>query len=157
MVVDEPTRPLGQPGHAPPDGTAAAGTRPRAGQLLGVVLAGGLGWVVDVSLLWLLHEVLGVAVPPAAAVGFTASALVNFAVNRLVFGATRRAVPGQLVRYGVLFAGNLLAVSLLVGPLARLVGPALGGGGAGLLAAKVVLTLVLLPVNATAYRRWVFR
>lgn len=125
--------------------------------LLGVALAGGVGWAVDVSLLWVLHELAGVATPVAAAVGFTASALVNFALNRVVFAATRRAAPGQMLRYGVLFAANLAVVSLLVGPVAAVVGPALGGAGTGLVAAKVVLTLLLLPVNAAAYRHWVFR
>lgn len=126
-------------------------------RLSGVAVAGGAGWLVDVSVLWLAHEVAGLPVGAAAALGFVSSGVVNFALNRLVFAGRGRPGGGQVGRYLVLFLANLAVVSTLVPALAAAWGQLLAGSGLGVVLAKVVVTAVLLPLNSFCYHRWVFR
>jgi putative flippase GtrA len=84
-------------------------------RLPGVAGAGGAAWIVDVTILWVGHVVLGVATPLAAAAGFLASGVVNYTLNRRVFAATDHR---RLRRYLVLFGANLVIVSVAVPLLA---------------------------------------
>ncbi len=137
-------------------GPRQTGRRPGLRRLSGVAAAGGAGWLVDVSVLWLAHEVAGLPVSAAAALGFVCSGVVNFTVNRLVFAGRGRPGGRQVVRYLVLFLANLAVVSALVPVLAAAWGQLLAGPGVGVLLAKVVVTAILLPVNSFCYHRWVF-
>lgn len=125
-------------------------------RLPGVAAAGLAGWLVDVTVLWVGHTAFGIATPVAAAAGFIASGVVNYTVNRLVF--TVRGTPGgrRLRRYGVLFAANLVVVSVAVPLLAAGFHAAVPGLPAALIAAKVLVTALLLPVNTLVYGAWVF-
>lgn len=125
-------------------------------RLPGVAGAGLAGWLVDVTVLWVAHAVFAVPSPAAAAAGFIASGIVNYTVNRLVF--TERGSPGgrRLRRYAVLFAANLVAVSVAVPLLADGLHTAVPALPAALIAAKVVVTAALLPVNTVIYGAWVF-
>jgi putative flippase GtrA len=129
-----------------------------ARHLSGVVAAGALGWCVDVAVLWVAHAVLGLPVAVAAVAGFLTGGAVNFVVNREVFGGRAGAARGragdQWLRYGVLFAANLVLTAVLV-PLLAQVAPA-AVPVAPVVLAKVVLTAALVPLNALAYRTWVF-
>jgi len=125
-------------------------------QIVGVGVAGGAGWVVDATLLWVLDTLFGIPTSIAAATGFLASGAVNFLINRLVFrpdGVARRV---QGAKYLALFLINLLIVSaavpLLAGMLAEMAGPP----GTNLIVAKIITTAALLIPNTFMYRHWVF-
>jgi len=145
-------------GHETGETTRPSGTtrRPFTHLLAGVLAAGGLGWIVDTTLLWGLHRGLGVSLVVAAAVSFLAGGVVNFLVNRLVFRGTDAASNlSEVARYAVLFAANTVVVSLLV-PWFSWLAEQVVSDGLALLGSKVAVTLLLLPVNALAYHRWVF-
>jgi putative flippase GtrA len=126
-------------------------------RLSGVAGAGLAGWLVDVAVLWLGHEVVGLPAAAAAAAGFLASGLVNFLLNRIVFSGGSGRTPGQAWRYVVLFGLNLVVVTLMVPLLADLLGSAAPAVPAPLIAAKVAVTGLLLPLNTWAYGAWVFQ
>lgn len=123
--------------------------------LAGVAVAGGVGWLVDTALLWALDTKLGVPTPLAAALGFLAAGVVNFALNRLVFRARGR-TRNQPVRYVLLFLGNLVVVSTVVPLLAYLMAAGIVRDGVRIVVAKLLTTAALLPLNTMAYHRWVF-
>jgi putative flippase GtrA len=123
--------------------------------LAGVAFAGGVGWLVDTTLLWLLDTQLGVPTPLAAARGFIAAGVVNFALNRLVFRARGRA-RNQSFRYVLLFLVNLVLVSTVVPLLAHLLDTVIVRDGVRIIIAKLFTTAALLPVNTVAYHHWVF-
>jgi putative flippase GtrA len=123
----------------------------------GTVAAGGIGWVIDVALLWGLAVGLGVPTSIAAACGLIASGVINFLVNRVVHGGAEAHRRRELMRYGALFGVNLILVAVSVPLIAQLLSPVLANRGLELLGAKVVVTAALLLANAYAYHRWVFR
>ncbi len=130
--------------------------RPWLRLLAGVALAGGIGWVVDTALLWLLATRAGVPAAVAAAIGFTASGVCNLAVNSRVFGGRGAPTRAQTFRFVTLFAVNLAVVSVLVPVLADALESQLASEGVRLIVAKLLATAALLPVNALTYHRWVF-
>ncbi|MFD1824944.1 GtrA family protein [Mumia zhuanghuii] len=131
--------------------------RTRLGMVAGVATAGGFGWLVDTAVLWGLGRGLGVAIPLAAVFGFATGGVVNFFMNRAVFrGGGAPTDTGEIIRYMALFGANTVAVALLVPAFAAALEHLLGDSGAALLGGKLITTLVLLPLNALAYRRWVF-
>lgn len=123
--------------------------------LAGVMVAGGVGWAVDTTLLWLLHTRMGIPTALAAAIGFTASGIVNFSINRIVFHAQAASGRTQVIRFGATFAVNLALVSTLV-PLLAHAFPSTMSDGVRVVLAKLLTTAALLPMNVIAYRRWVF-
>lgn len=125
------------------------------GLLAGVAVAGGAGWVVDTTLLWVLDTRFGVPSAVAAAIGFLAAGVVNFFVNRVVFRG-RSGDRAQLLRYVILFLVNLAIVSTAVPLISHALTGLISQNGLRLIAAKIVTTGALLPVNAVAYHRWVF-
>lgn len=109
---------------------------------------GGLSVVVDAGLLVLLHGVLAIWLPVAAALAFAGAFVVNFGLNRAwVFGSAG-AVHRQLVRYLTLVAVNLVLTVILV--------PALTWLGLPYLVAKLVTTGALAVLNYLASRTWIF-
>ena len=80
----------------------------------------------------------------------------NFLINRVVFHGGREPNRGQLCRYLVLFLLNLIVVSVVVPLLAHAFTSAIAREGIRLVAAKLLTTAALLPLNALAYHRWVF-
>lgn len=126
-------------------------------QLAGVALAGGLGWLVDMLILWLLAARLGAPTSISAVVGFVSSAVVNFWINNSVFrGRGSRPRSTHASRYVVLLALNTLAVAVLVPVLEQVLDSVVVNLDLLLLGAKVLTTAVLLPFNFLAYRHWVF-
>ncbi|MBD9698175.1 GtrA family protein [Flavimobilis sp. GY10621] len=126
-------------------------------QVTGVLVAGGVGWIVDVALLWVLDTRVGLPTSVAAATAFLASGVANFLINRAVFrtkhGSARRT---QLFRYAVLLLANTLAVSLLVPLLAHPLSASTGNWDVALLLGKALTTALILPLNVLGYRAWVF-
>lgn len=137
--------------------SGAAGSRDTLlRRLPGVAGAGVAAWLVDVTVLWVGHTVFGLAAWSAAAVGFVASGVVNYSLNRMVFRGRRAPSGGGLRRYAVLFAANLVVVSTAVPLLADGLHAAAPAIPAALIAAKIAVTAPLLPVNAVIYGAWVF-
>jgi putative flippase GtrA len=126
-------------------------------RLSGVTGAGAAGWLVDVVVLWFSHDVLGVHPVVAAAAGFLAAGLTNFLLNRIVFTGQGGRTPRQAWRYALLFGANLPVVSFAVPLVADVVHELAPGVPAPLVAGKVVVTALLLPVNAWLYGAWVFK
>lgn len=122
---------------------------------IGVIMAGSVGLIVDLALLWTLAVVLGVPRPAAAAVSFAASALVNFTLNRMVFHGGGNDLGRQGRRYFALFGINLVMTALSV-PLGAGVLEAVWPADLALLAAKGATVLLLLTLNTVLYRIWVF-
>ncbi len=126
--------------------------------ILGVAMAGGVGWLIDAAILWLLAARLGVPTGIAAVIAFVTSGAANFVLNRSVFGARRTGqMHAHAIRYSVIFAINVLAVGWLVPFLARQAVVLPVSSDMRLLGAKAATTGILLPLNALAYRFWVFR
>jgi putative flippase GtrA len=125
-------------------------------RLSGVAGAGLAGWLVDVGLLWTGHEVLGLAAPVAAALGFLSAGLVNFLLNRIVFSGATARTHRQAMRYALLFGINLPVVSASVPLLADAIDAAAPALPASLVVAKILVTAALLPLNTWAYGAWVF-
>jgi putative flippase GtrA len=123
--------------------------------LAGVAVAGGVGWLVDTTLLWLLDTQLGVPTPLAAALGFLAAGVVNFVLNRLVFRARGR-TRNQSLRYVLLFLVNLVVVATVVPLLSHLLDSTIARDGVRIVVAKLLTTAALLPFNTMAYHHWVF-
>lgn len=111
------------------------------------LMIGGLSYVVDVGLLFLLAEVLGAPVWVAGSVSYWTGVLINFSLNRRTMSSGGR-VHAQAVRYGVLLCVNFLVTlgALQLGE--RLSVP--------VVVAKTVAVVVLTGANFGLYRRWVF-
>ncbi len=118
---------------------------------LGKFLAVGVASaVVDVGGLWLLHGLLGVWLPLAAATSFLASFAVNFGLNqRWTFQAQTTQTRSQLVRFTILVAANTLVTAVAV--------TVITGLGLPYLVAKLIVMTVLFVVNFVLLRLWVFQ
>ncbi|GAA2726119.1 GtrA family protein [Cellulomonas aerilata] len=133
---------------APPAGPAGRGAPWWRHPLVHYLVIGGLSFVVDMGSLLLLSGPAGLPVWLAATVGYWASLLVNFGLNRRSMAGTGGRLRVQSVRYAVLLVGNFL-MTLLVLQV---------GAGLGLptAAAKCVAVVVATASNYVLYRRWVF-
>ncbi|MDQ1246666.1 MAG: hypothetical protein QG597_1034 [Actinomycetota bacterium] len=125
-------------------------TADRVAQIVRYLTVGVLSAIADIGGLWLLHGVLGVWLPLAAATSFLASFAVNFTLNqRWTFGAQTAHTPAQLVRFTVLVAANTVLTSAGVSGLAA--------AGLNYLVAKVIVVCILTLLNFVVLRLWVFR
>jgi len=116
---------------------------------LAVYLAiGGLSFLVDAGLLLLLSGPLGVPVWLAATVGYWASVVVNFGLNRRTMATKPGRLRGQSVRYAVLLAANY-GFTLLV----LLLGAEFN---VPVIISKCVAVGLCTIANYVLYRRWVF-
>ena len=111
------------------------------------LMIGGLSYVVDVGLLYVLAAVVGAPVWLAGSVGYWTGVLVNFSLNRRTMSSGGR-VHTQAVRYGV-----LLCVNFFVTLGALQIGERLS---ISVVVAKTVAVVVLTGANFALYRRWVF-
>ncbi|MFJ4224660.1 GtrA family protein [Microbacterium sp. NPDC089695] len=112
------------------------------------LMVGGFCFVVDVFLLWLAHDVLGVPLPIATTVAFLASFAVTYTAQRVIaFASDSRVVP-SVARYTALVAFNTVATTGIVWAVDAL--------GAGWLTGKVIAVVATTVWNYFAYRHWVF-
>lgn len=121
-------------------------------QLLRFVLTGGFSAVVDYGLYWLLHNVLGVQLDVAKAVGFLAGTLTAYLINRRwTFGAAPS--RSRFVKVMVLYA---LTFAVQVG-INHFVFASLGDGPWRQPIAFVVAQGTATVINFIVQRVWIFR
>lgn len=112
------------------------------------LVIGGLCFAVDLGLLWIGHEVLGIPVAVATPVAFLVSFFLTYTLQRIVSFASDARVPRSLLRYTTLVALNTVATTAIVW-LSTLT-------PAGWLGGKVVAVIATTTWNYFAYRYWVF-
>lgn len=112
------------------------------------LVVGGFCFVVDVGLLWLLHDVLHIALAIATPVAFLASFAVTYTLQRVVAFASDVRVTPSVGRYTVLVAFNTLATTAIVWGVSALGVPWFG--------AKVLAVVATTVWNYYVYRYWVF-
>lgn len=134
------------------DSIAARGTRRRRGlwqhSAVRYLVTGGFCFLIDVGLLWLAHEVLGIPLPIATAGAFLLSFVVTYTLQRVVaFGGDSRVAPSAL-RYVLLVLVNTAATTAIVWVFSEL--------GAEWIVGKVTAVVCTTVWNYFAYRYWVF-
>ncbi|MET4782131.1 GtrA family protein [Glaciihabitans sp. UYNi722] len=111
-------------------------------------MVGGLSFIVDFGLVWLLHVATGWPLWLATACAFIASFGVNYTLQRLFSFSSRARHGGALVRYSILVAANTVFTVALV----SLFDTTIVGWGWG----KVIATILTTVGNYFAYRMWIF-
>jgi putative flippase GtrA len=117
--------------------------------LIKFLLVGGASFAVDLALLVLLHEVLGVDLWIATPVAFIASLVFNFLLQR---SFTFRAQNGRNVsflKYVALVVFNVVAIDIIVN--------AFDFWGLSYAIGKAVATVVTTSWNFVLYKVWIFR
>lgn len=112
------------------------------------LLVGGFCFLVDVALLWLAHDLLGVPLAIATPVAFLASFAVTYTLQRLVAFASEARVVPSVARYTALVVFNTIATTGIVWLVDQ--------AGGGWLIGKVVAVVATTIWNYFAYRYWVF-
>lgn len=130
------------------DGHLLRGRGSRA-LLVRYLLIGGLSIVIDVSLLYVLHSIVGVQLGLATTIAFLTSLVFNFTCNRITMaGSETEQLMRHAFRYGLLVVANL-AVTVAVVTGAQHMGVPYVAGKLAVVAASTCWNFVL-------YRRWVF-
>lgn len=112
------------------------------------LIVGGFCFLVDVGLLWLIHDVLGAPLVVATPVAFLASFFVTYTLQRIVaFESNAKVVP-SVGRYTALVVFNTLATTAIVWGVSAV--------GAPWLLGKVLAVAATTAWNYFAYRYWVF-
>ncbi|WP_426623251.1 GtrA family protein [Leifsonia sp. McL0607] len=112
------------------------------------LIAGGLAFIVDFTLLWLLHEVFGWVTWLAAAVAFLVSFVFTYTIQRVLGFSSQVPHGPALIKYTLLVVVNTVATSLIVALVDQ--SPLSWAGG------KIIATAVTTVWNYFAYRYWVF-
>lgn len=111
------------------------------------LVVGVAAFALDVGMLALLHDSVGLPVWLATGVSFLLSFFFTYFLQRRAF-RTRVGHGGALARYIALVGLNTVATSVIV--------QALSASAIGWLGGKVVATCVTTLWNFFAYRFWVF-
>lgn len=127
--------------------TPEAGAPPR--QVLRFLGVGGVSYVVDAGLLWVLARPVGLPLAVATTVAFATSFVVNFSGNRWIVFPGGGPAGRQVLRYAVVVLVTYLGTLAVV-----LEGTHLG---APLLVAKTVAVVLSAGFNFVVGRRWVYR
>jgi putative flippase GtrA len=119
---------------------------------------GAIGMVVDLTVLTLSHERLGLPLSVAVALGFSVAVLSNFTWNRLwTFPESRqRPMGSQLVQFVIINVIGLGINEVVILGLHPLFGLVLHDPAA-YLAAKVIAIGIVLFWNYFANRAWTYR
>jgi putative flippase GtrA len=112
------------------------------------LVTGGFCFVVDVALLWLGHDVLGLPLTLATAIAFLLSFVVTYTLQRVVAFSADNGVAPSVVRYTILVIANTIATTVIVWGIDALGAPWLTG--------KIVAVIVTTVWNYFIYRYWVF-
>ena len=112
------------------------------------LVVGGFCFLVDVGLLWLAHDVLGVPLAIATPVAFLASFAVTYTLQRVVAFTSESKVVPSVARYTALVVFNTLATTGIVWLVDQ--------SGAGWLVGKIAAVVATTIWNYFAYRYWVF-
>lgn len=116
--------------------------------MLRYLLVGGLCFLADVVLLWLLHEVIGVPLAVAAPAGFLLSFALTYTAQRLAAFRSSAAVPASVAKYAALVIFNTVATAVIVSGVDAL--------GWGWFVGKVAAVAATTVWNYFVYRYWVF-
>jgi putative flippase GtrA len=111
-------------------------------------LVGGLSFIVDFGLVWVLHVAAGWPLWIATGCAFVASFGVNYTLQRLFTFSSRAPHGGALVRYSILVAAHTVLTVVIV----SLLDATIVGWGWG----KLVATVITTVGNYFAYRHWIF-
>lgn len=109
---------------------------------------GGTSFIIDFSLLFLLHEGARLPLWISTAVAFLASFLFNYTLQRIFSFGSRRSHGVTLAKYITLVVFNTVATTLIVSAFDQMT----NGWEWG----KVCATLITTCWNYLAYRYWVF-
>lgn len=112
------------------------------------LVVGGICFVADVAMLWVLHDVVGIPLAVATPVAFLASFALTYSLQRIVAFASDSKVVPSVGRYTALVVINTIATTGIVWLV-----DALGGGW---FAGKVLAVVATTTWNYFAYRYWVF-
>ncbi|MBN2885132.1 MAG: GtrA family protein [Chromatiaceae bacterium] len=120
-----------------------------AEQLLRFGLVGALATALHYVLLIALVQLAGWSALAASSLGFSLSALLNYALNRRFTFRSRRAHGEALPRFALVAASGLALNALLLAALIEV--------GAHYLIAQVLATALVLLWNFSLNHRWSFR
>ncbi len=121
-------------------------------------MVGALGMVVDLSILNILHGLVGIHLLVANSISFSAAVISNFTWNRLwTFPETRdRPVHTQLAQFATVSVIGLLINNFVLWQFFQILDPHLGTPW-DYNAAKILAIGVVLFWNFGANRVWTFR
>ena len=108
---------------------------------------GGLSFLFDVGILWLLHDGLHVPLPISTPVAFLLSFAVTYTLQRTVAFRAADGVAPSVVRYAILVAVNTFATTAIVWASDAVGWPWLVG--------KILAVVATTVWNYFAYRYWV--
>jgi putative flippase GtrA len=109
---------------------------------------GGFCFLVDVALLWLAHEAIGLPLAVATPFAFLASFAVTYTLQRIVAFDADNKVVSSVARYTALVIFNTFATTGIVWLVDQL--------GGGWVIGKVLAVVATTVWNFFAYRHWVF-
>ncbi|GAA5204226.1 GtrA family protein [Microbacterium jejuense] len=112
------------------------------------LVVGGFSFLFDVGVLWLLHDVLHVALAIATPVAFLLSFAVTYTLQRTVAFRAADGIAPSVLRYAILVAVNTVATTAIVW----------AGDAIGLpwIVGKIAAVVATTVWNYFAYRYWVF-
>lgn len=112
------------------------------------LVTGGFCFLVDVALLWLGHDVLGIPLAVATAIAFLLSFFVTYTLQRVVAFASDNDVAPSVLRYTILVIANTVATTFIVWAVDAL--------GAPWFVGKILAVIITTVWNYFIYRYWVF-
>lgn len=112
------------------------------------LVVGGFSFLFDVAVLWLLHDVFGVALAISTPIAFLVSFAVTYTLQRTVAFRASDGVAPSVLRYAILVAVNTVATTGIVWGLDAIGFPWVVG--------KVSAVVATTIWNYFAYRYWVF-
>ncbi len=112
------------------------------------LFVGGLAFLFDVGVLWLLHDVLGVPLPISTPAAFLLSFAFTYTLQRTVAFRASDDVAPSVVRYAILVAANTVATTGIVWAADALGLPWIVG--------KIAAVVATTIWNYFIYRYWVF-
>jgi putative flippase GtrA len=115
--------------------------------VLRYLLIGGCSFLIDFGILFLLHEVFGIALWISTGSSFLASFFFNYSLQRLFSFSSQSSHGLSLVKYIALVIFNTLATIAIVAVLDHYLAWQIG---------KIVATIVTTGWNYLAYRYLVF-
>lgn len=116
--------------------------------LVRYLVVGGFCFLVDVGLLWITHDLVGIPLPIATAFAFLASFAVTYTMQRIFAFNSDAGVAPSVGKYTALVIFNTLATTAIVWAATQ-VGIVWIGG-------KVLAVIATTVWNYFAYRYWVF-
>ncbi len=128
------------------------------GRFVRFAVVGGVGTIVDFTILVVLKEVVGLPLLLANTISYLAGVANNFTLNRVWTypEARSKAVWRQFVQFLMVSTAGLILNNLIVHLLAQPLGDLLNMQNTGYIAAKVLATGIVVFWNFTANRLWTF-